>query len=164
VRLRYASLFWCVLALGALALPVGCGDSPLPGGPPEDGECLDTNDCAAGSVCEAGECIALAEEGDACVEDNDCQAGLICTDGTCSHPPSTSCVSDEDCAGDLVCWQGECLTDPDDGDDDHCAPGEVFICHVPPGNPPEAETKCVGYKAAKAHLTQHPDDRLGECP
>jgi hypothetical protein len=37
------------------------------------------------------------------------------------------------------------------------------ICHVPPGNPQNAQTLCVGNSAVKAHLTNHAGDTIGAC-
>src|SRR5262245_15632118 len=41
-------------------------------------------------------------------------------------------------------------------------PNKVCLCHIPPGNPDNAHTICVGPPAARAHL--HHGDTLGECP
>jgi len=41
-------------------------------------------------------------------------------------------------------------------------PSKVLICHVPPGNPPNAHEICVGQSAVPAHLAH--GDFLGECP
>jgi hypothetical protein len=41
---------------------------------------------------------------------------------------------------------------------------KVQICHVPPGNPSNRHTISVAPKAAEAHLANHADDHLGECP
>jgi hypothetical protein len=43
-----------------------------------------------------------------------------------------------------------------------CSSDKVLICHVPPGNPDNAHTICVGQAAVKAHLRNHPD-YLGAC-
>lgn len=46
-----------------------------------------------------------------------------------------------------------------------CAADEVkktTICHVPPGNPANAHTICVGNPSVKHHLSNH-DDYLGPC-
>jgi hypothetical protein len=39
--------------------------------------------------------------------------------------------------------------------------GKVCLCHIPPGNPADAHTICVGAPAVKAHLGH--GDSLGEC-
>lgn len=41
--------------------------------------------------------------------------------------------------------------------------GKVCICHFPPSNPMDAETLCIGAKAAEAHLREH-GDLMGACP
>jgi hypothetical protein len=46
-----------------------------------------------------------------------------------------------------------------------CEPGNMkktTICHVPPGNPANAHTLCIGNAAVPAHLEHHPD-YLGPC-
>src|SRR5258707_557963 len=46
-----------------------------------------------------------------------------------------------------------------------CDPGSVkktTICHIPPGNPANAHTICVGNAAVPAHLQNH-GDYLGAC-
>ena len=43
-------------------------------------------------------------------------------------------------------------------------PNKCTICHVPPGNPPNAHTLTVGCSAVQAHLRNHPGDCLGPCP
>src|SRR5687768_3890207 len=46
-----------------------------------------------------------------------------------------------------------------------CDPGntkKTTICHVPPGNPANAHTLCIGNAAVKHHLKNH-DDYLGPC-
>jgi hypothetical protein len=47
-----------------------------------------------------------------------------------------------------------------------CAPGntkKTTICHIPPGNPDNAHTLCVGNSAVPAHVQNH-HDTLGPCP
>jgi hypothetical protein len=39
---------------------------------------------------------------------------------------------------------------------------KTTICHVPPGNPANAHTLCIGNAAVPAHLRNHPDS-LGPC-
>jgi hypothetical protein len=39
---------------------------------------------------------------------------------------------------------------------------KTTICHVPPGNPANAHTLCIGTPAVKHHLKNHPD-YLGPC-
>jgi hypothetical protein len=47
-----------------------------------------------------------------------------------------------------------------------CPPGatkKTTICHLPPGNPSNAHTLCVGNSAVRAHVENH-HDTLGACP
>jgi hypothetical protein len=37
------------------------------------------------------------------------------------------------------------------------------ICHVPPGDPTNAQTLCVGNAAVKSHLANHALDSIGAC-
>jgi hypothetical protein len=53
----------------------------------------------------------------------------------------------------------------DDAELRACEPGntkKTTICHVPPGNPDNAHTLCIGNAAVRAHLRNH-DDYLGPC-
>lgn len=43
-----------------------------------------------------------------------------------------------------------------------CPAKKALVCHVPPGNPANAHTICVGKPAVKAHLANHPDTE-GAC-
>jgi Kazal-type serine protease inhibitor-like protein len=42
------------------------------------------------------------------------------------------------------------------------APGKTCLCHIPPGNPDNAHTICVGASAVRAHLRH--GDTMGPCP
>jgi hypothetical protein len=60
---------------------------------------------------------------------------------------------------------------PDDGDatvndDDFVSnePGDIPICHIPPGNPSNPQTLFLSEFAANSHLANHPFDTPGECP
>jgi hypothetical protein len=45
----------------------------------------------------------------------------------------------------------------------HCdSPKKVLICHIPPGNPDNAHTICVGEPAVDPHVRLH-GDYVGEC-
>lgn len=61
--------------------------------------------------------------------------------------------------------KGKCARgddDDDDGDDDDDdSSAKVCICHIPPGNPSNLHTICVGEAAVPAHLAH--GDYLGEC-
>ena len=43
-------------------------------------------------------------------------------------------------------------------------PDKCTICHLPPGNPANAQTLTIGCSAVPAHLRNHPGDCLGPCP
>jgi hypothetical protein len=43
-----------------------------------------------------------------------------------------------------------------------CPAKKALVCHVPPGNPANAHTICVGVAAVSAHLRNHPDTQ-GPC-
>lgn len=43
-----------------------------------------------------------------------------------------------------------------------CDNGKVLVCHIPPGNPDNAHTICVGAPAVDAHVERH-DDPIGPC-
>lgn len=43
-----------------------------------------------------------------------------------------------------------------------CMGKKVLICHIPPGNPANAHTICVGAPAVEPHQTHH-GDTLGAC-
>lgn len=40
----------------------------------------------------------------------------------------------------------------------------IAICHVPPGNPENPLSLCVGAPAVNPHMEQHEDDSCGVCP
>jgi len=44
------------------------------------------------------------------------------------------------------------------------AEDKCTICHLPPGNPQNAQTLVVGCSAVDAHMRNHPGDCLGPCP
>lgn len=57
--------------------------------------------------------------------------------------------------------QGLHVADGGAHDDDACADGKCFVCHVPPGSPDNAHTIHVGESAVDAHLRH--GDALGAC-
>jgi hypothetical protein len=64
-----------------------------------------------------------------------------------------------------ACHLDDGTVDPKDTDLRACAPGDTkktTICHVPPGNPANAHTLCIGNAAVPHHLANHPD-YLGPC-
>jgi hypothetical protein len=53
-----------------------------------------------------------------------------------------------------------------DEDPRACDPGDkkkTTICHVPPGNPANAHTLCIGNPAVPHHLKNHHGDYVGPC-
>lgn len=53
-----------------------------------------------------------------------------------------------------------------DEDPRACDPGDTkktTICHVPPGNPANAHTLCIGNPAVPHHLKNHHGDYVGAC-
>jgi hypothetical protein len=40
---------------------------------------------------------------------------------------------------------------------------KVTICHVPPGNPENAQTITIGFPAVEAHMANHEGDFFGPC-
>jgi hypothetical protein len=40
---------------------------------------------------------------------------------------------------------------------------KIYICHAPPGNPGNAHTLSISINAVPSHLSEHADDRLGQC-
>src|SRR4051812_44685821 len=43
-------------------------------------------------------------------------------------------------------------------------PNKCTICHLPPGNPGNAQTLTIGCSAVDAHMRNHPGDCMGPCP
>ena len=43
-------------------------------------------------------------------------------------------------------------------------PQKCTICHLPPGNPSNAQTLTIGCSAVQAHMRNHPGDCMGPCP
>ncbi len=124
--------------------------------------------CADGLVCENGVCVVPppADAGSpACVT-------MCHRPDTSAEAPHETCVDQEaveahrshgDTLGDCQAPPPDDGTPPDDGGpaDQACADGKTAICHVPPGDPANAHTICVGAKARKAHLDH--GDTLGPC-
>lgn len=88
-------------------------------------QCRDSNDCPAGSSCNAGKCDAipgycrskadcpanqecLANKCRACAADKECPGGF-CVKGVCSK--KKACKSDGDCAQNEDCIDGFCTTE-----------------------------------------------------
>lgn len=65
-----------------------------------------------------------------------------------------------------ACHLDDGTVDPDDTDLRACEPGntkKTTICHVPPGNPANAHTLCIGNAAVPHHLANHDGDHVGAC-
>ena len=52
----------------------------------------------------------------------------------------------------------------DDGDDGINEPGDILLCHRPPGNEDQEQTLSLSQNAVDMHLENHPADELGACP
>ena len=114
-------------------LLAACGDNIRPSGADE---CFDED------------CLADVDSPD---------AGGLAPDAGAPTPDAESPTPD---AGDPTPDAG---TPPSDGGTGStCAPEEVRICHVPPGDPASAHVACVGPNAARAHLAH--GDSIGDCP
>ncbi|MGA9524162.1 MAG: hypothetical protein WBV82_22060 [Myxococcaceae bacterium] len=73
-------------------------------------------------------------------------------------------AQEEDSTLNLTGTESQPLTSTtEDGGTVYACPAEkALVCHVPPGNPANAHTICVGKPAVKAHLKNHPDSE-GPC-
>lgn len=89
--------------------------------------------------------------------------GFACLMGCGGPPEATS--ADETMAALTACHLN-------DGTVEHdalvraCDPQDAkktTICHVPPGNPANAHTLCIGNAAVPAHLGHHQGDHVGAC-
>lgn len=56
----------------------------------------------------------------------------------------------------------ELARENEDGSYDCESPRKVLVCHIPPGNPDNAHTICVGAPAVRAHEENH-GDPIGAC-
>jgi peptidoglycan-associated lipoprotein len=95
MRIRQA-LF---LALPVIALAVAACSAK-----PKNGECKNSDDCAAqegfGKVCVEGRCQE-------CGQDTDCKAGFVCRALKCV--PRPECERNDDCASGKACESGRCV-------------------------------------------------------
>ncbi|MEZ4466616.1 MAG: hypothetical protein R3F43_19755 [bacterium] len=76
--------------------------------------CTGDQDCVAGTVCEAEECVP------GCRDDAGCEGGDICTDGACV----AGCRDDAGCGGGQICTAGACV----DGCRDSAACPDGRVC------------------------------------
>ena len=103
--------------------PCGCETDPDP-------DCLADADCAAGQVCEQGDCVEATDP--ACQVDGDCGEGQICEQGDCVAGCASECCQQADCALGYQCVEGACLNPCVHWCD--CAEGEDCIdgyCQLP---------------------------------
>jgi hypothetical protein len=103
-------------AVDACTLPVVDGGAP----------CATSNDCARGTACFGGACIAIA----ACIGECACTLGRTCQGGTCLPPPGALCgpCGDACTAAGGACRSGGCAT-PCDETRTFCPRG--FRCDFP---------------------------------
>ena len=71
----------------------------------------DHTECAAGLVCEGGQCVDAAQLGSSCGP-QPCEAGTWCSEGECvaSFPPGAMCPLTPDCEGDQCGIDGACTS------------------------------------------------------
>jgi len=89
----------------------------------------------------------------------------------CPDPPKCVCDCNAECRYGKICkkvkvcqYHKTCEMKKVCSDDKykHCKSPKVKVCHIPPGNPTNAHTICIGKSAVVAHLGNH-GDYLGEC-
>ena len=73
---------------------------------------------------------------------------------------AAACDGRSDDSLDVTGTEEAALTDSEGAPS--CRAGKVLVCHVPPGNPANAHTICIGAPAVQAHQRNH-TDRLGAC-
>jgi hypothetical protein len=90
---------------------------------------------------------------------------LGATAGACGGSPSDSEETDALVAALMACHLYDGTVDKK-AEIRACTPEEethkTTICHIPPGNPANAHTLCIGNQAVPAHLDNH-GDYLGPC-
>jgi hypothetical protein len=80
-------------------------------------------------------------------------AGLLIS-AACGNSSDPSSLDKALASSTDTCQQAQQACDPSDTK-------KTTICHLPPGNPDNAHTLCVGNPAVPAHLAH--GDRLGSC-
>ena len=70
-------------------------------------------------------------------------------------------VNGEIANGDVIC---NISTVSESDDPVTNEPGDIVICHIPPGNPENEQELSLTQESADSHLNNHPDDTLGPCP
>ena len=84
---------------------------------------------------------------------------LACLTAACAGDESTG--TQQDPTFNLTGTE-ELARQQEDGSYDCESPRKVLICHIPPGNPDNAHTICVGAPAVRAHEENH-GDPIGAC-
>ena len=83
----------------------------------------------------------------------------------CGAPPDDSASTAAQISAELAACHLDDGTIQPDAELHACDPGsqkKTTICHLPPGNPANAHTLCIGNAAVPAHLHNH-GDYLGAC-
>jgi hypothetical protein len=116
----------------------------------EPGACCTSTGC--GDVLE-GDCEGdFQGEGTTCADEGICD-GACCTPfHGCEDATETECIGVYQGVGTACDIEGTC-----DG------PIQITICHIPPGNPANAQTITIGLNALPMHLDNHGGDYIGPC-
>lgn len=122
--------------------------------------------CEAGTICEAGDCVACGEAGEPCCADDTCAAGLGCAGDTCVVGCREECPANgvTRCAhrgAVQVC--GEHDGDPclEWGAAEDCAIGEA--CEDDACGPPSCEDECDALDAEQCTPDGSGLDVCGQC-
>ncbi len=79
------------------------GSTPDSGRPEDDAsagdQCTEDADCAAGTFCDMGVCLA------GCLDDSECEGAALCERGVCAE---VACESDDDCDDANPCTDDRC--------------------------------------------------------
>jgi hypothetical protein len=63
--------------------------------------------------------------------------------------------------GDITCSNSIIIGENDEVSNE---PGDILLCHRPPGNEDQSQTLSLSQNAVDSHLANHPADELGACP
>src|SRR5262245_58203317 len=74
----------------------------------------------------------------------------------------TACTASESSSEQMLNNMGCTVNQPDPRACDPMDTKKTTICHIPPGNPANAHTLCIGNAAVQPHLDNH-GDFLGTC-
>ena len=114
-------------------------------------QCRDSNDCPAGSACNAGKCEAIAGY---CRSKADCPANKECVANRCK-----ACEADKECPGGQKCVKGACTskkpckTDNDCPQDEECKDGFCSKDKAPPPPPAQCTLDAVFFDFNESALT-----------